>query len=121
MTPARRAAAHERVPLKSIELLVLAVLADGPQHGYALTQEIERRSHQRARVRPGDLYRVLYRMTRASLIEQADTPAAARHETRRTYYRITPLGRRTAKEEATYLQEVCAGLLGRSLRPERSA
>jgi DNA-binding PadR family transcriptional regulator len=120
MTRSRRAAAPEPVPLKSIELLVLAVLADGPHHGYALTQEIERRSHQRARVRPGDLYRVLYRMMRASLIERTDPPAAARHETRRNYYRITLVGRRIAKEEASYLQEVCAGLLGRPLRPERS-
>lgn len=121
MSPSRRAAPSEHVPLKSIELLVLAVLADGPQHGYALAQEIERRSHQRARVRPGDLYRVLYRMSRASLIEQAATPAAAKHETRRTYYRITPLGRRTARDEATYLHEVCAGLLGRPMRPEPSS
>ena len=119
MSPPRRAALPEHVPLKSIELLVLAVLADGPQHGYALAHEIERRSRQRARIRPGDLYRVLYRMTRASLIDEAPTPAAARHETRRAYYRITPLGRRTAKAEASYLQEVCAALL--APRPEPSS
>jgi len=111
----------QRVPLKSIELLVLAVLADGPQHGYALAREIERRSGGRSRVRPGDLYRVLYRMSRASLVEQAAAPAAARHETRRTYYRITALGRRTAREEALYLQKICAALLGGALRPERSS
>jgi PadR family transcriptional regulator PadR len=111
----------DRVPLKSIELLVLAVLADGPQHGYALAHEIERRSHQRARVRPGDLYRVLYRLAGASLIEETTAPLAEAQDTRRTYYRITALGRRTARAEATYLQEVCAGLLGRSLRPERSS
>jgi len=119
MSPSRRPAAAERVPLKSIELLVLAVLTEGPQHGYALAQEIERRSRQRARIRPGDLYRVLYRMTRAALIEEAATPAAARRETRRAYYRVTPLGRRTAREEASYLQEVCAALL--AARPEPSS
>ena len=110
----------QRIPLKTIELLVLAVLADGPQHGYALAQEIERRSDRRATIRPGDLYRVLYRMSRASLIERAAAPAAARHDARRTYYRITPLGRRTARDEATYLQEICARLLGSTLRLERS-
>ena len=120
MSPARRPAPG-RLPLKSIELLILAVLADGPQHGYALAQEIERRSHRRARVRPGDLYRVLYRLSRAALIEDTPAPPAARHETRRSYYRITPVGRRTAKQEAAYLEEVCAGLLGRPLRPERSS
>jgi len=119
MTPSRFT--PERVPLKSIELLVLAALADGPRHGYALAYEIERRSHQRARVRPGDLYRVLYRLARASLIEETAAPSADAQDTRRTYYRITALGRRTARAEASYLQEVCAGLLGRSLRPERSS
>ena len=121
MSPSRRAAAQEHVPLKSIELLVLAVLADGPQHGYALAHEIERRTRQRARIRPGDLYRVLYRMTRASLIEEAPAPAAAKQGTRRAYYRITPLGRRTAREEASYLHEVCAGLLGYAPRAEPSS
>lgn len=111
----------ERVPLKSIELLVLAVLADRPQHGYAMAREIERRSGGRASIRPGDLYRVLYRMSRASLIEQAPAPADARHESRRTYYRITAHGRRTARGEALYLQRICAGLLGRPLKPERSS
>lgn len=110
-----------RIVLKTIELLVLAVLADAPQHGYALAQEIERRTDRRTTIRPGDLYRVLYRMCRAGLIERAGAPAAARHETRRTYYRITPLGRRTAREEAACLQEICARLLGAALRPERSS
>jgi len=109
-----------RIPLKSIELLVLAVLTDGPQHGYGLAQEIERRSGRRTTIRPGDLYRVLYRMSRASLIERTAAPAAAKHETRRAYYRVTALGRRAAREEAASLQEICAGLLGRALRPERS-
>jgi DNA-binding PadR family transcriptional regulator len=109
------------LPLKPIDLLVLIVLADGPQHGYALAQEIEARSQRRVRVRPGDLYRVLYRMTRAALIEPAAAPRReAREDERRAYYRITPLGRRAAREEAAYLQEVCAGLLGRRLRAQRS-
>ena len=121
MSPSRRAARPEHVPLKSIELLVLAVLTDGPHHGYALAHEIERRSRLRARIRPGDLYRVLYRMSRAALIEEAPAPAAAKHETRRTYYRITPLGRRTAREEASYLHDVCAALLGHAPGPEPSS
>jgi DNA-binding PadR family transcriptional regulator len=117
VTPAR---SGDTAPLKLIELLVLAVLAEGPQHGYALAREIERRSRARTRVRPGDLYRVLYRMTRAGLIDEADPPAAAGDDTRRAYYRITPVGRRTAREEAAYLQDVCAGLLGRARQARTS-
>jgi DNA-binding PadR family transcriptional regulator len=120
VTPARPVPRADTAAVKLIELLVLAVLADGPQHGYALAREIERRSNARTRVRPGDLYRVLYRMSRAGLIAEADPPASAAGDTRRAYYRITPLGRRTAREEAAYLHDVCAGLLGRA-RPARTS
>lgn len=110
-------------PLRTTDFLVLAVLADGPQHGYALAQAIADRSRRRATVRPGDLYRVLYRMSRAGLIEAADPPRGSDDDSgRRTYYRITPAGRRVAREEASYLREVCASLLGRrAAKPERSS
>lgn len=108
-----------QTPLRTTDFLVLAILSDGPQHGYALAQAIADRSRQRARIRPGDLYRVLYRMSRAGLIEAADRGRSGQaDDERRTYYRITLAGRRAAREEASYLREVCAGLLGR--RPARS-
>ena len=117
----RTESTRTRVPLKSIELLVLAVLADGPRHGYGLAQEIERRSRQRARLRAADLYRVLYRLVRTGLIEEAATPPRSGRDQRRTDYRITPLGRRTARAEADYLQDICAGLLGGRIRTEGSS
>ncbi len=48
-----------------MDLLILVVLIDGPGHGYAIAQEIGRRSRGQVTIRPGDLYRVLYRMDRA--------------------------------------------------------
>jgi DNA-binding PadR family transcriptional regulator len=56
--------------MKATDFLVLAVLADGPRHGYALAQAIAERSGQRTRIRPGDLYRVLYRMQNAGTMNQ---------------------------------------------------
>lgn len=101
------------------DLLVLAVLAEGPRHGYALAQAIDDRSRGLARIRPGDLYRVLYRLRRAGLIEPV-TPKPGQDD-RRTSYRITPDGRRTARAEAEYLSEVCAGLLRPSARGGRTS
>ena len=104
------------LPLRPVDFLVLVVLADGPRHGYALAQEVERRSRGKVRVRPGDLYRVLYRMDGAGLIEPA--PATSRQkgaDDRRAIYRITPLGRRVARSEARLLADVAAGLLRRPL------
>jgi DNA-binding PadR family transcriptional regulator len=107
--------------LRLTDFLVLAVLSDAPQHGYALAQAIAERSGQRARIRAGDLYRVLYRMARAGLIEAVESGRRDDDE-RRQYYGITAAGRRAAREEAGYLGAVCADLLGRrAARPERTS
>jgi PadR family transcriptional regulator, regulatory protein PadR len=105
-------------PLRTPDLLVLIVLADGPQHGYAIAQEIRTRTREQLRIRAGDLYRVLYRMDRAGLIEPA--PASSRRrdaDERRVDYRITPLGRRVAQAQATLIRDLCAGVLRRAATP----
>jgi DNA-binding PadR family transcriptional regulator len=95
--------------------MILAVLTDGPQHGYAIAQEIVTRTRGQVTIRPGDLYRVLYRMDSAGLIESV--PASGRQRDggsqRRADYRITPFGRRVARSQATLLHEICASLLPR--------
>ena len=106
------------LPLKTTDLFVLAVLAGGPQHGYALSQQIDERSRGRVQVRPGDLYRVLYRMDAAGLIEEVPARARPAGDDRRTYYRITPLGRRVARDQAEILSDVCAAMLGRHRKGE---
>jgi DNA-binding PadR family transcriptional regulator len=96
--------------LRTADLLVLAVLGDGPQHGYGLAQEIATRTKGQVAIRAADLYRVLYRMDKAGLVELA--PAARRTaDERRAYYRITPLGRRVARAQATLLGEICAAIV----------
>jgi len=104
-------------PLRTTDLLVLAVLGDGPQHGYAIAQEIAARTRGQVTIRPGDLYRVLYRMDSAGLIEPAPLSARGRQasdwDDRRTDYRITPFGRRVARSQARLLSEICAAVLSR--------
>jgi len=108
-------------PLRTTDLLVLAILVDGPQHGYAIAQEMSIRSRGQVTVRPGDLYRVLYRMDSAGLIEPV--PASARRDGserdgRRTTYRITPTGRKVARVQAAMLRDICAAVLShRSIVP----
>jgi DNA-binding PadR family transcriptional regulator len=99
--------------LRTTDLLVLAVLGDGPQHGYGLAQDIAARTKGQVVIRAGDLYRVLYRMDNAGLIESAPTPRRSIGDERRAYYRITPLGRRVARAQATLLGEICAAVLSR--------
>lgn len=107
-----------RSTLRTIDLLVLVVLSDGPQHGYAIAQAVCDRSRRHVIIRPGDLYRVLYRMDRAGLIEPApESSRAAAADDRRVTYRITPLGRRVARAQAAVMSEICAAVLPRRATP----
>ena len=49
--------------------LVLAVLEDAPQHGYAIAREINRRSGDALRCKQGTLYPALHALERDGLIE----------------------------------------------------
>jgi DNA-binding PadR family transcriptional regulator len=97
------------VPLKPAELFVLAVLRTGPLHGYGIVQEVAARSAGRIQIRPGNLYRVLDRMLERGLVEVAGS--RGEDDDRRTDYRITPRGRKTAQAEARLLSLVLADLL----------
>jgi DNA-binding PadR family transcriptional regulator len=66
------------------ELLVLTSLADGPKHGYAITQDVEELAG--VRLGPGTLYGALARLEGNGLIE--GLPAQAR----RRPYRLTSAG-----------------------------
>ncbi len=70
-------------------LLILISLADGPKHGYAMTQDIERVSGQR--LGPGTLYGAIARLEARKWIE----PLPA--EDRRRPYRLTGAGQKVLR------------------------
>ncbi|TAK02351.1 MAG: PadR family transcriptional regulator [Chloroflexota bacterium] len=78
-------------------LYILASLADGPKHGYAIMTDVEAISGQP--LGPGTLYGALARMEKRGLIE------ALEPVDRRRPYRITGLG-------ATTLRHQLEGLAG---------
>ncbi len=65
-------------------LLILVSLSDGPKHGYAIMQDVERGTGRP--MGPGTLYAALVRLEEQGLIE-ALTP-----EERRRPYRLTAVG-----------------------------
>jgi DNA-binding PadR family transcriptional regulator len=79
-------------------LLVLASLADGPKHGYAMIDEIERMSG--ARLGPGTLYGAITRLEHQGLIE----PLAVQE--RRQPYRLTAAGRRALRAKLVAMRQV---------------
>jgi len=71
--------------------LVLAALADGPQHGYAIAQEIDKRTDNSLRFKQGTLYPVLHTLEREGLVAGQWQHGAG--ERPRLVYAITESGR----------------------------
>ena len=95
------------LPLPSATFHILMALAAGERHGYAIIQEVSRRTNNRLRLGPGTLYRSLQRMLEQGLIvEIAARPLAERDDERRRYYRITRYGESVARAEARRLTEL---------------
>lgn len=78
-----------------LELLLLAVLAEGPRHGYALIERLRARSDGAFDLPEGTIYPALHRLERAGLLESGWSHAAAR---RRRVYRLTQRGRAALAE-----------------------
>ena len=79
-------------------LLILISLADGPKHGYAMTQDIEQVSGQK--LGPGTLYGGIARLEARGWIEPLPT------EDRRRPYRLTGAGHRVLKHRLESLKAV---------------
>ncbi len=123
------------LPLAPRDLLILAVLAEGPAHGYGIIKAVESRSQSGVLLDPANLYRALRRMRREGWIreveagepgepEEAGEPGEggsaapqAQHasaetrrdgtgDPRRRVYAITPRGRSLLASELARLQRL---------------
>lgn len=94
-------------PLKPAELDVLLALAGGETHGYGIRKDVERRSHGKAGLGPGTLYRALDSLLERGWIEEGGE--AEEGGRRRHHYRITESGKRAASSEVARLEEIVAG------------
>jgi DNA-binding PadR family transcriptional regulator len=70
-------------------LLILISLADGPKHGYSMSEDID--AVAGVRLGPGTLYGALARLESRGLIEPLKS------EDRRNPYRLTALGQRALR------------------------
>jgi len=79
-------------------LLILISVADGPKHGYAMTEDIARIAD--LRLGPGTLYGAISRLEARGLIE------AVGADDRRNPYRITALGEKALRARLASIQNV---------------
>jgi len=97
----------------TLDLLVLNVLAAGPNHGYGIAMRLHQLSNDVLRVEEGSLYPALYRMEEQGLIEAEWRPT----ENNRTakFYALTRAGRRAARAELDGWMRL-SGAIARVLR-----
>ena len=79
-----------------LDMLVLAVLAAGPLHGYAVIEELKARSGDSFDLPEGTIYPVLHRLEKEGLLASAWSQAAGR---RRRTYTLTRAGRGALVEQ----------------------
>lgn len=91
------------MPLAPRDLMVLAVLAEGPLHGYGIIKAVEARSSSGVFLDPANLYRVLRRMRERGWIEEPDDADA-----RRRTHRLTAAGRAVLRAEVARLEHLLA-------------
>lgn len=101
----------------ALEMMILQSLRRQPMHGYALVQEIQRRSEDLLRVEEGSLYPALQRMLKARLVE-AEWKMSATNRRVRTY-RITRKGAQHLEREVSKFARMLEGIT-RVLAPGES-
>jgi DNA-binding PadR family transcriptional regulator len=121
MSPTR-AEVEALLPLPLATFHILLALADEDRHGYAVLQEVERRTGGELRLSAGTLYRSIQRMLEDGLIvELRERPVPeALDDERRRYYRITAFGGAVARAEAARLQTLLRMARAKGLAPERA-
>jgi DNA-binding PadR family transcriptional regulator len=72
-----------------LDVLVLAALRDGPAHGYAVIEELGRRSSGAFELAEGTLYPVLHRLEADGLLSSSWSVVSGR---KRRVYRLTRRG-----------------------------
>jgi PadR family transcriptional regulator, regulatory protein PadR len=78
------------------ELLILALLENGPLHGYDIGKLISQRTEGVLRFHVASLYPLLYKLEGRGWIKGEWKPVSGR---RRRYYRLTPAGHKSLGEQ----------------------
>ena len=94
------------LPLKSMETLMLTMLASGERHGYGIRQDILEHSRGRIELEVGSLYRHIRRLEADDLVETVARRGTADDDERRIYYKLTPFGRRVLAAEMLRLRDL---------------
>ena len=96
-----------------LDMIVLAALAGGPAHGYAVIQEIRRRSGGAFDLPEGTIYPALHRLEQGGLLSSRWTAGDSGRQ--RRVYSLTRSGRHALADQRALWQrftEAIGGLFG---------
>jgi len=86
---------------------ILLAVSDKQLHGYAIIQDIRRRTDGMITLTASTLYSAIKRMLSAGLIEESEErPVVELDDERRRYYGITKEGMRVLRLEAKWLEQL---------------
>ena len=106
------------LPLTPAVLDIMVAPGNEELHGYAIMQEVRRRTDGQRRLAPGTLYRSLKQMEQRGWVAQSEErPEPSLDDERRRYYRLTELGRRVALAELERLEGLVRVGRSRGLGP----
>jgi transcriptional regulator len=95
---------RDEIPPGTLHLLILQILARGPNHGYGIAQFVERSSRDVFRVEEGSLYPALQRMLLKGWVK-GDWQKTENNRRARVYS-LTKLGRGQLEIEVSKYQRV---------------
>lgn len=104
------------LPLTPAMFHVLAALAEGEKHGYAILKEVEEQTQGEVRLSAGTLYGIIKRLLAGGMIvETSERPAPELDDARRRYYRLTDWGHEVAVAEARRMEKLIVMARGKHL------
>jgi len=101
------------LPQGTLDLLILRILALGPQHGWAISERVQQMSSEVLRIQQGSLYPGLHRLERRGWIKAHW--GASDNNRRAKYYELTKSGFKQLEAEKDAWEKLTAAV-GQVLR-----
>lgn len=92
----------------TLDLLILKAVSLGPQHGYGVLLRIQQITGQALAIEQGALYPALHRLEHRGLVQSEWS--TSENNRRAKYYRLTPAGRKSLKDEAAGWERFAAAV-----------
>ena len=99
---------HFDLPQGTLDLLILKVVALGPQHGWAISERLHQISSAMFQIRQGSLYPALHRLERRGWIKARW--GTSDNNRRAKYYQLTRRGQAQLEAQTVAWQKLAAAI-----------